>query len=59
MNGSAALAEGREVAALRQAEAKVRIRKPIPVVTTSKTVEPGIFGVFRPVLMWPAGLSER
>ena len=59
VNESAALAEGREVVELRQAEAKLRLRKPIPVVATSKTVEPGIFGVMRPVLMWPAGLSER
>jgi bla regulator protein blaR1 len=59
VNGSVTLAEGREVVALRQAEAGVRIRKPIPVATISKTVEPGIFGVMRPVLIWPAGLSER
>ena len=58
MNESAPMAEGREVVALRKAEAKLRIRKHIPVVATSKAVEPGIFGVMRPVLMWPAGLSE-
>ena len=59
VNESTVLAEGREVVAMRQAEARLRLRKPIPVVATSKTVEPGIFGVMRPVLMWPAGLSER
>ncbi len=56
---SAALAEGREVLAVRQAEARARIHESIPVVSTSKTVEPGIFGVVRPVLIWPAGLSMR
>ncbi len=59
VNESAALGEGREVLELRQAEAGLRLRKPISVVVTSKTVEPGIFGVMRPVLLWPAGLSEQ
>jgi bla regulator protein blaR1 len=59
VNQSAALDEGREVFALRQAESRLRVRKPIPVLATSKRVEPGIFGVVRPVLIWPAGLSER
>jgi bla regulator protein BlaR1 len=56
---SVALAEGREVFALRQAEASAQTRQPISVIATSNTVEPGIFGVVRPVLIWPAGLSRR
>jgi len=59
VNEAAALDQGREVDALRQAEAKARIGNPIPVLVISRPVEPGIFGVMRPVLMWPAGLSER
>ena len=59
VNEARTVVEAREVDALRRAESKARIRKPIPVVATCKTVEPGIFGVLRPVLMWPAGLSER
>jgi bla regulator protein blaR1 len=59
VNEAAVLNEGREVDALRQAEARARIRKPIPVIATSRTVEPGIFGLMRPVLIWPAGLSQR
>jgi len=51
--------EGREVCALRRAEAKGRPRKPIPMVVTPRAIEPGVFGVFRPVLVWPAGLSEQ
>ncbi len=53
------LCGGREVDALRCAEAKASMRKPIPVVQTSRAMEPGIFGVFRPLLLWPAGLSEH
>ena len=56
---SVVLAEGREVFALRQAEARAQTRKPISVIATSNMVEPGIFGVVRPVLIWPAGLSRR
>ena len=59
VNESASLAEGREVAALRNAEAQLEIRKTISVVVTANTVEPGIFGIVRPVLIWPAGLSDR
>jgi bla regulator protein blaR1 len=56
---AASLDEGREIDALRRHEAIAQIRRPIPVVVTPKTVEPGIFGLFRPVLIWPAGLSDR
>ena len=59
VNDGADLDQGREVQALRRAEAKARIRRRIRVVTTPRAVEPGIFGVRRPVLMWPEGLSER
>jgi uncharacterized protein (TIGR03435 family) len=45
--------------ALRSAEADAGIRKPIPIVITTRAVEPGIFGVILPVLLWPAGLSEQ
>ena len=48
------VADGPELGALRSAEATA-----IRIVVTSKAVEPGIFGVMRPVLLWPAGLSER
>lgn len=59
VNESAPLEEGREVNVLRQAEAKLRLRRPARIAATSKTVEPAIFGAIRPVLLWPAGLSER
>ena len=59
VNEAAALFLGREVDALRLAETKAGMREPIPVVVTSRTVEPAIFGVMWPVLIWPARLSER
>jgi bla regulator protein BlaR1 len=57
--GGVPLYQGPEIIALRSDEAEARIRRPIPILVTSKAVEPGVFGVFRPVLLWPSGLSER
>jgi uncharacterized protein (TIGR03435 family) len=31
----------------------------IRIVSSHQTVEPGVFGVVRPVLMWPAGIEDR
>jgi uncharacterized protein (TIGR03435 family) len=50
---------GREVAALREAERNAGIRRPISLRASSRAVEPGIFGIMRPVLLWPAGISEQ
>jgi bla regulator protein BlaR1 len=54
-----AVAGGREFDALRLAERNAEITGPIPLLLSPSEVEPGIFGVMRPVLLWPAGLSER
>lgn len=32
---------------------------PIPVLLTDSRIEPGIFGVFRPVLLLPTGIADR
>ena len=50
---------GREWSALRRAERRAQIKQPIDLRLTQKEIEPGIFGVFRPVLLWPAELSNR
>ncbi|HWG57917.1 MAG TPA: M56 family metallopeptidase [Candidatus Acidoferrales bacterium] len=52
------LFDGREVEALRRIEREAGTRQPIPILL-SKGIEPGIFGIFRPVLLWPAELSPR
>ncbi len=31
----------------------------VEIVSTSATIEPGIFGIFRPVLLWPASISGQ
>ena len=53
------LREGRELQALRRLERMGRIRKPIEVHLSRTSLEPGIFGIAQPVLIWPQGISER
>jgi bla regulator protein BlaR1 len=53
------LREGREVKALRRLERAGGIPKPIEIFLSSASAEPGIFGIARPVLMWPEGISAR
>jgi bla regulator protein blaR1 len=53
------LLEGREVEALRRLERMADLRKPIAMVSSRASMEPGIFGIARPVLIWPEGISEH
>ena len=32
---------------------------PIPILSTSKRIEPGVFGLFRPVLLFPDGIADH
>ena len=57
MKASIVLSEGREVGALRRAERLGRVRKPISFLLSPASLEPGIFGIARPVLIWPEGIS--
>jgi bla regulator protein BlaR1 len=50
---AAPLTEGLEVETLR------RLRSPIEIVSSNARFEPGVFGILRPILLWPAGISER
>lgn len=50
------LHQGREVEALRRMEG---IRGQIKILLSSTALEPGIFGIARPVLIWPEGISEH
>jgi len=56
---AAPLLEGREVQALRRLESIAGMRTPIEIVLSGASLEPGIFGVSRPVLIWPEGISEH
>jgi bla regulator protein blaR1 len=52
--------QGREVDALRQLEKIAGVRRPMALLfSRDSALEPGVFGVFRPVLLWPAKISEH
>jgi uncharacterized protein (TIGR03435 family) len=53
------LHEGREAEALRRLERIAAMPKQVEIRRSGATLEPGIFGLARPVLVWPAGISER
>ncbi|MGP8260765.1 MAG: TIGR03435 family protein [Acidobacteriaceae bacterium] len=51
--------DGREAELLRRVGASLRVRRQVPLLMSQKLMEPGMFGIFRPVLIWPERLSER
>ena len=59
MRKAAPLREGREVEALRRLERVTGISKQIEMRVSQTTLEPGIFGISEPVLLLPAGISDR
>src|SRR6266513_3032490 len=56
---SVPLGDGREVEALRPLERVAGIRMRLEIRLSRASLEPGIFGIVRPVLVWPEGISER
>jgi bla regulator protein blaR1 len=48
----------REAAALRRLMSAAG-RARVPLLRCAAQLEPGVLGVFRPSILWPAGLSER
>jgi bla regulator protein BlaR1 len=56
---SAPLRDGREVEALRRLERIGGVGKRIDMMLSRASLEPGVFGIARPVLVWPEGISER
>jgi len=57
MRTATPLSDGREVGALRRMEQIAGIRKPIELLMSRASLEPGIFGIARPTLIWPEGIS--
>jgi bla regulator protein BlaR1 len=56
---AAQLREGREVEALRRLERAGGLQKRIEILVSPASLEPGIFGIARPVLLWPDGISDH
>jgi bla regulator protein blaR1 len=49
----------RNIRALRRAATPLNLSLPIPVMSSAARLEPGVFGVFRPVLLLPEGIASR
>lgn len=50
---------GREVDTLRRLERHAHVKRPVGLVMSTRHVEPGVFGVVSPVLLWPHSIGER
>jgi bla regulator protein blaR1 len=59
MRNAVPLLDGREVEVLRRIENAGGVRKRIEMFLSRASLEPGIFGIARPVLVWPDGISAR
>lgn len=59
IRGVAPLRQGRELELLRQLERRHNMPKPIDIRLSPNSLEPGIFGIARPILVWPQGISDR
>jgi uncharacterized protein (TIGR03435 family) len=59
MRKAVALREGREVEFLRRRERAAGMSQQIEMRVSRTSLEPGIFGIVRPILVWPQGISER
>jgi bla regulator protein blaR1 len=59
LRNSEPMHKGRELDILRRLERMAKTRKPLRMVLSRSSLEPGIFGIVRPVLIWPSGMSER
>lgn len=59
MRRAQSMPEGRELSILRRIEGLFGLAQPIALLQSRASLEPGIFGIFRPVLLWPEGISPR
>jgi bla regulator protein BlaR1 len=59
MRNAEPLTEGREVEMLRRLEQAGGMRRTIEIFLSRASLEPGILGIMKPVLVWPQGISDR
>jgi uncharacterized protein (TIGR03435 family) len=53
------LSEGREASALRRLETSLGTTGEIKLLLSPSSLEPGVFGIFHPVLLWPRSISQH
>jgi uncharacterized protein (TIGR03435 family) len=48
-----------EASVLRELQERADVRRPVPLFISDASLEPGIFGIVSPMLVWPQGISKR
>jgi bla regulator protein BlaR1 len=59
LHGSTLVTAGREYSALRRLQAVLAATRSTKLMQSEASLEPGVFGIFRPVLLWPRSVSEH
>ena len=59
IHDAAPVSHGRVLEILHRVKKSAGIRSPISLRLSQTSLEPGIFGIRRPLLLWPAGLSQH
>ena len=49
----------RQIRIIERAATPLHLDLPIPVMSSSARLEPGVFGIYKPVLVLPAGITEH
>jgi bla regulator protein blaR1 len=50
--------DGLELSVLTRIQALQRMQRPIAIAISDTSLQPGIFGIWRPTLVWPRGISN-
>ena len=53
------MTQGREIEALCRLQQAIGVDQPVPLLLSHDPMEPGIFGIFRPALLLPEGITEH
>jgi bla regulator protein blaR1 len=59
IGGALPMKSGRELETLRRLEQSAGIKRQIRLIVSESALEPGVVGIFRPILLLPAGISDR
>lgn len=59
LHAASPIRDGHELESLRRLERNAGIRNPIRLLSSPAALEPGVFGILRPVLLLPSGISEH
>jgi uncharacterized protein (TIGR03435 family) len=51
--------QGLELSILQRVQALENMQRTIAIVISDTSLEPGIFGIWRPTLVWPRGISKQ